>query len=464
MPSCCAFAVSRIRERVLGCILKARDKETNNTEPEHRRPSNGNNAEVQELKVISSTPCFAKQHRINVIHEDAVEMLKKFESFKTRRLSGIKSDVCMAVTYANGVILSPIVKHHEDDEDTSITETFETQDTQNENITDYEKNTVMVTINKDTLEINYSKVDIADVLDEQTLAESYSRSDIADVLDTMNTTEMCTAVLDMEETPTDINTLLPDPELSVNGTLTLNLDYSAADIVSVLDKIDSEKEARNTYTNSDLDYSAADFVSVLDKIDSEKEALNTSANSDVHYSAADFVSILDKIDSEKEARNTSMNTDSDVRVVPDYTCVEIVDETTLSLFSECDTALGLSRTFSFMSNLRNSKPYLTHSASSPDLTRSDVLLSDVSSKSCCSLHNMSGEKLTVRRLSESDIEKECSTSLDSCRIDKLQTKVSFHRSLEIVCDSLDDYVTESVNECVISSDKDTCTKEETTIW
>ena len=446
------FTVSRTKERGLDCILKARNKEANGTEPDYMRPTNENTAEnketvVEELKVISSTPCFTKQHRINAINEGAAEILKKFESFKTRSVSGIKSDVRKDVTYANGVILSPIVRYHADETDINSIETFEIQDTLNENTIKYKKKDVIVTVKEQTLENNYNKADIADVLDEQTLAESYSKSEIADVLDTRNTTERCT-VLDIEETPTDIITLLPDPELSVNGTLTLNLDYSAADIVSVLDKIDSEKEARNTSTNSDLDYSAADVASLLDEIDSENEARNTSKNTDLDYSAADIVSVLDKIDSEKEARNTTMNTDSDVRVVPDYTCVEIVDETTLSMFSECDTALSLSHTFSFMSNLRNSKPYLTHSASSPDLTRSDLMFSDVSYKSCCSLHNMSGEKLTVRRLSESDLEKGNATS-----------NVSFHRSRKILCDSLDDSITESVKECVISSDKDTCTKE-----
>ena len=400
-----------IKERFFDCTRKETDDEVTDSDMHKTRHTNVNSVESkekeeQELKVISSTPCFTKQNRINAINKDAVEILRKFESLKPQSAPELHSDVCMDVTYANGVILSPIVKYHNNGSETNSVEMFEIQETLDGNTTVDGKTDAIVDV--ETVMDNYSKADIADVLDNETFGKSYSKSDIAGVLDTWTNTEISTNPTE-GHSPTDIATLLPEQELSVNGTLSLNLDYSAADIVSALDKIDAE------------------------------ETTKTSAE----------------------------NTDSDARTFPDTTYVEVVDETTLSSFSECDTALGLSRTFSFMNTLQKPKSYMTHSTSSPDLTRSDVFLSDASSKSCCSLHNVSGDKLTVRRLSESDIEKESATSLDSYRINKLQTNTSSRSRQEVVCGgSLNDCVQEYTNECVIDIPgvKDTCTTEETAIW
>ena len=266
--------------------------------------------------MISSTPCFTKQTRINAITEDAVEILKKFQSWKPQGAPGPQSDVCIDVTYANGVILSPIVKYHKGETEPESVETFEIDDTVNSRITTQAEKTGATTDAETGID-NYSNADIADVLDYDTLGTSYSN------VDTRTTTEEISTIHTVEETSTDIATLLSEAELSVNGTLTLNLDYTDADIVSALDKIEADEAS--------------------------KESIET--------------------------------TDTDSSTVPDQTYVDMADETTESLFSECDTALGLSRTFSFMSYLHKSKSYMAHSISFPDLTRSDLFLSDVSSTS-----------------------------------------------------------------------------------
>ena len=307
-----------IKERIFRCARKnANDEETGFDKYEAKPTEERKEHATQDLKVISSTPCFTKQTRINAITEDAVEILKKFQSWKPQGAPRPQSDVCIDVTYANGVILSPIVKYHKGETEPESIETFEIEDTVNSrNTTQAEK--TGATTDAETGIDDYSNADIADVLDYDTLGTSYSN------VDTRTTTEVSIeSNVHVEEASTDIATLLSETELTVNGTLTLNLDYSDADIVSALDKIEADEPT--------------------------KESIET--------------------------------TDTDSSTFPDQTYVDMADETTESSFSECDTALGLSRTFSFMSYLHKSKSYMAHSISFPDLTRSDLFLSDVSSTS-----------------------------------------------------------------------------------
>ena len=495
MPTCTfSFSltfISVIKDSFLNYTRKTDEIETTFSDKDKACHSNQNEVdlerkdhETQQVNVISSTPCSTKQNRINAITEDAVEILKKFESWKPQGASGSETAVCIDATYVNGVAVSPIVKYHRGENESNNVETFEIEDILGSNIirneTTYDA-IVGVEAGKD----NYSKADLEDKLDRETIGKSYSNADIADVLDSKTTAEIAinqtleetieissnqtleetieiSSIQALEETteistdqtvdePTkmfidqaleetieistdqtleeiskDTITLLSDQEMPVNSAHSLNLEYSSTDIVSVLDESEKTDTTKSCPENTDEE-TPQDITTLLSEPELSVNGTLT-LNLDCE-SAADKNSVIDKIETEEVSERYKENTEVDTRSIEDQTFGYIVGETTISTFSECDTALGRPEAFSvtYMNYLPKAKSYMAHSISSPDLTRSDAFLSDITSNSCGSLHNISEDKLTIRRLSESDIELDSATSL------VMNRKVS-NTSLEIECD------------------------------
>ena len=485
MPTCTfSFSltfISVIKDSFLNYTRKTDEIETTFSDKDKACHSNQNEVdlerkdhETQQVNVISSTPCSTKQNKINAITEDAVEILKKFESWKPQGASGSETAVCIDATYmyVNGVAVSPIVKYHRGENESNNVETFEIEDILGSNIIRNEK-TYDVIVGVEAGKDNYSKADLEDKLDRETIGKSYSNADIADVLDSKTTAEIATnqtleetieisSIQALEETteistdqtvdePTkmfidqaleetieistdqtleeiskDTITLLSDPEMPVNSALSLNLEYSSTDIVSVLDESEKTDTTKSCPENTDKE-TPQNITTLLSEPELSVNGTLT-LNLDCE-SAADKNSVIDKIETEEVSERYKENTEVDTRSIEDQTFGYIVGETTISTFSECDTALGRPEAFSVtcMNYLPKVKSYMAHSISSPDLTRSDVFLSDITSNSCGSLHNISEDKLTIRRLSESDIELDSATSL------VINRKVS-NTSLEIECD------------------------------
>ena len=221
------------KENFLKCIFKRKvDMESKSiSTPNVERNSFAHEVENTDeesdgIKVISSTPCYPMQHRINKLQADDEELLKKFDPSKNLNMIGIQVD-CEGASdfvFANGTILSPILKHGEEEKHKESNSAIELQN----NSTDRCDTT-------------------APRFDERTLENSYKVADIASVLDKNNSTYGSMILSDISTDSFSLTHWQPE-----TGTITLNIDYSATDIVSVLDKKDVTQAIYDSPRNTDL--------------------------------------------------------------------------------------------------------------------------------------------------------------------------------------------------------------------
>ena len=223
-------------ENILKCIFKRKvDMESKSiSTPNVERNSFAHEAEntgeeSDGIKVISSTPCYPMQHRINKLQADDVELLKKFDPSKNLNMIGIQvdSEGASDFVFANGTILSPILKHGEEEKYKESNSAIELQNNSSDR-----------TDRCDTT---------APRFDERTLENSYKVADIASVLDKNNSTYGSTVFSDISTDSFSLTHWQPE-----TGTITLSIDYSAADIVSVLDKKDVTQAIYDSPRNTDL--------------------------------------------------------------------------------------------------------------------------------------------------------------------------------------------------------------------